>query len=1207
MPSSIIGIPTTRVSDLFIRQRLLNQVQSDQAALFRVMTQLSTGRAFEAPSENPVASQRVASLQSLLERKEQVMTNLTTNQSFLSATESAVANVSSLLAEVRGLALGVLGTTATDIQRDTAVQQIDQLLEQLIDTGNQQFRGRYLFAGSLTTTRPFSMATNDVVEYAGNEDHLASYADVDLLFQTNFTGAEMFGAVSDPVRGSVDLNPTLQLTTRLADLRGGQGISRGSIAVSDGLNTSIVDLSTAETIGDLAALIKANPPPGREVFVDVTPSKLVITLDPTGGGALSIREVGGGTVANELGIRREIGQPTPIVGRDLDPILRKTTALANCFGARATASVHSIGPDNDIIIEANLRGAALADGTPLNGVTVRYVGDVAMGAEYVEYTPGSEIVVHVAPSHTEARQIVDLINAVPNLPFTARLDPLDNTDGGKNVVQLSATGVTAYGAGTEFDKTSGLQILNRGQTYTIDFTLAQTIEDLLNTLNGAGAGLLAEINAAKTGIDVRSRASGCDFAIGENGGTTAAQLGLRTFTEETRLEDLNHGRGVNDWPGYTGTQAQATFRSAGSDTDITFTAKNRGFDWNDFTIRFIDTGGPLAAQYDPVAKTIVFEINQGVTTANDIVGLVANHEQIRLDWEATLDPTDGNTGKGKIGVGEVTTTGGSDAGTDFVITRIDGVDIPIDISGLETIGQVIERINTHPLNTGINDGSGSVADTSGNVMSGDGPASYSSATVRFSALRADLVFTARSVGSGLDGTDIIFVGTPGGPLGAVHDPVAKTLTITYDNTPGSVTTANQIVDFFDGNTTFAVALAQDDAPGSLQAQLAQYGNGIMLVDRSAGSGKLTVTRDPMSTAAIDLGLIPEGQTSNSTTSQSGISTARLVSSSTVKSNLIFRADDPGTDLSGLQIILSATAPPGPSYNETAKTLIYGITPGVTTAQMVMDDINAHPVLSGLLTVELDPDDDIDGRGRVAASAGNFMAGGPGPGDRSTVTVVLPGTDNDLIFTAVADWPAEDGTAVVFDPSGPPFSIAKEVGPPRTLRITFDPANPPTAADIVAAMAADADFLVQLDPADRSPNGAGLVDETSATLAGAEQTLVGADRNPLETEGIYTALLRIRAGLQANNIYEVQRSIDMLDRKTVDLNFVRGELGARQQGLEVLQGRLDSEEIELRQVLSLEYDVPIEQVVSELTARQAAYEASLRAMGSIFQMSLLNYL
>jgi flagellar hook-associated protein 3 FlgL len=140
---------------------------------------------------------------------------------------------------------------------------------------------------------------------------------------------------------------------------------------------------------------------------------------------------------------------------------------------------------------------------------------------------------------------------------------------------------------------------------------------------------------------------------------------------------------------------------------------------------------------------------------------------------------------------------------------------------------------------------------------------------------------------------------------------------------------------------------------------------------------------------------------------------------------------------------------------------------------------------------------------------------------------------------------------------------------------------------------------------------GLVPEGSTSnfsaAGGAEQTLAGRDVNPQETEGLFTALLRIQTGLQSNDLNQVQRAIEQLDKKVSDLNFARAELGARQQGLDLVKERQDSENIELQKVLSADYDADLAEVASNFSSLQASYTASLRATALIFQMSLLNYL
>ena len=96
---------------------------------------------------------------------------------------------------------------------------------------------------------------------------------------------------------------------------------------------------------------------------------------------------------------------------------------------------------------------------------------------------------------------------------------------------------------TAFDKT-GLQVVNNGQTYNISFATAESFQDVMNILNASEAGVRANINKEGTGLNIHTIVSGCDFMIGENGGKSATQLGVRTFGEEVYLSELNLGVGV---------------------------------------------------------------------------------------------------------------------------------------------------------------------------------------------------------------------------------------------------------------------------------------------------------------------------------------------------------------------------------------------------------------------------------------------------------------------------------------------------------------------------------------------------------------------------------------------------------------------------------------------------------------------------------------
>ena len=105
--SGLVPIPNTRVSGLLGRQRLLHQLQGDQLDLFRLQEQISTGRRINLPSDDAPAALRAVTLQRLLERKNQLGSNLEAGQSFLAATDTALNDVAGLLGDIRGATLGV--------------------------------------------------------------------------------------------------------------------------------------------------------------------------------------------------------------------------------------------------------------------------------------------------------------------------------------------------------------------------------------------------------------------------------------------------------------------------------------------------------------------------------------------------------------------------------------------------------------------------------------------------------------------------------------------------------------------------------------------------------------------------------------------------------------------------------------------------------------------------------------------------------------------------------------------------------------------------------------------------------------------------------------------------------------------------------------------------------------------------------------------
>ena len=237
------------------------------------------------PAKTRSAAGRAVSLQRLLEGKVQLHTNLSTSQSYLDATDTALSGVADMLANARGLAVQAADNTTSDLERQAMALEIEATISQMLEVGNQSFRGRYLFAGTDSTARPFE-SSGGYIAYHGNDVTFRTLADSGFLFDTNVPGQDLFGAISSEVRG-IDLNPILTANTRLSDLRGGLGITEGSIVISDGTVSSTVSLAGAQTIGDVARLIEDNPPAGRTILPR-SAQGLDLDMNDGGGGSLIV-------------------------------------------------------------------------------------------------------------------------------------------------------------------------------------------------------------------------------------------------------------------------------------------------------------------------------------------------------------------------------------------------------------------------------------------------------------------------------------------------------------------------------------------------------------------------------------------------------------------------------------------------------------------------------------------------------------------------------------------------------------------------------------------------------------------------------------------------------------------------------------------------------------------------------------------------------
>ena len=350
----------SRAPNLLFSQLALSNITRANVELFRIQSQLSTGRAINRPSDDPVKGTTIALLDQRIDRSNQRLSNFEHAGTNLGLIDASLGEAGDLVLQAKQVASDQVGLGSDADQRASQAVVVSSLLTGLLNLVNRQSSSGFLFGGSRTSSPPVEEFLGGF-RYRGEGPGLFTDLGVGQSVPVTIGPDNALGATSARVRGSVDLNPQLTGDTRIVDLAGARslGVTPGPVQFSfAGGPVATVDLSGADTIQDLADRLEASI---RQYETDNSVTVLgpggvsfqggaiSIDVDPAGGAnpALEFFEIGTSVTARDLGLTGE--PPTTFTaanptGGDLQPRLTMLTPVS-ALGA-LTAPLGSIKVTN---------------------------------------------------------------------------------------------------------------------------------------------------------------------------------------------------------------------------------------------------------------------------------------------------------------------------------------------------------------------------------------------------------------------------------------------------------------------------------------------------------------------------------------------------------------------------------------------------------------------------------------------------------------------------------------------------------------------------------------------------------------------------------------------------------------------------------------------------------------------------------------------
>jgi flagellar hook-associated protein 2 len=383
--------------------------------------------------------------------------------------------------------------------------------------------------------------------------------------------AQTATASSSPIASSTESLPAGEFSIRtggfvdssasLDDLRGGLGISRGRIKITDRSGQSRdVDLRFASTMDDVLQAINSS---GLRLSARTNGDRIVLNdLSGQTNSNLIVEDIGDGQTAADLGLGGVNVASNSASGEDL-AFVTNTTRISALRDGRGL----SFGTNDRLKVE-------LKDGTSVDlGLANNKPASVSQLLRIVNEADPSKLEMRIA-ANGDGFELIDKTTGsaetsasgglATQLGFTG-VDAVNGSiTGGRVQGSLQGPLLSSLQGGRGIGTPGVISITNRNQqTTSIDLSGSSSLRDVIDRINSSGAGVTASLNRSRTGIvlqDVTGASNGNLIIANADSNNTATKLGIEANTasnivdskslnlqyvsESTQLSQLNQGRGV---------------------------------------------------------------------------------------------------------------------------------------------------------------------------------------------------------------------------------------------------------------------------------------------------------------------------------------------------------------------------------------------------------------------------------------------------------------------------------------------------------------------------------------------------------------------------------------------------------------------------------------------------------------------------------------
>ncbi|GAB6100037.1 hypothetical protein JCM16358_19160 [Halanaerocella petrolearia] len=151
-----------RVTNSMMTSKLMENLNNNRERLDKFNRQLSTGKKFSRPSQDPIGVARSMDLNNTIEKNEQYTKNVDEAIAWTEATDSAYKQAGNVLQRARELAARGANGSLSKQDRQAVADEISELRKSLVGVANTTYNDRYIFGGNKTKVEPYNDSPSSI-------------------------------------------------------------------------------------------------------------------------------------------------------------------------------------------------------------------------------------------------------------------------------------------------------------------------------------------------------------------------------------------------------------------------------------------------------------------------------------------------------------------------------------------------------------------------------------------------------------------------------------------------------------------------------------------------------------------------------------------------------------------------------------------------------------------------------------------------------------------------------------------------------------------------------------------------------------------------------------------------------------------------------------------------------------------------------------